>query len=131
MTTDKSITLTDTYDLLALHKGLMESRFCDVPNDPGVSGSPRLADIHRNVIKAIRSADLPAGLSPESWDKWLVVDEDRREWRIALDRAVKSSRWQKMDYAEKCSLASNLLAPFYIDDEVLDKFVKAADANKY
>jgi len=125
--TTKAITLSDIDDLLALHKGLMESRYCTTPYDSYVSGSPRLADIHRNVVAAIRSANLPAGLSPDSWDKWLAIDEDRREWRVALDRAANSSRWQKLDYSEKCEVATNLLSPFTVDEEVLGKFVEAAD----
>lgn len=125
--TTKAITLSDIDDLLALHKGLMESRYCTTPYDSYVSGSPRLADIHRNVVAAIRSANLPAGLSPDSWDKWLAIDEDRREWRVALDRAANSSRWQKLDYPEKCGVATNLLSPFTVDEEVLGKFVEAAD----
>jgi hypothetical protein len=126
--TTKAITLSDIDDLLALHKGLMESRYCTTPYDSYVSGSPRLADIHRNVVAAIRSANLPAGLSPDSWDKWLAIDEDRREWRVALDRAANSSRWQKLDYSEKCEIATNLLSPFTVDEEVLGKFVEAADS---
>lgn len=125
--TTKAIALSDIDDLLALHKGLMESRYCTTPYDSYVSGSPRLADIHRNVVAAIRSANLPAGLSPDSWDKWLAIDEDRREWRVALDRAANSSRWQKLDYSEKCEVATNLLSPFTVDEEVLGKFVEAAD----
>lgn len=125
--TTKAITLSDIDDLLALHKGLMESRYCTTPYDSYVSGSPRLADIHRNVVAAIRSANLPAGLSPDSWDKWLAIDEDRREWRVALDRAANSSRWQKLDYSEKYEVATNLLSPFNVDEEVLGKFVEAAD----
>jgi hypothetical protein len=125
--TTKAITLSDIDDLLALHKGLMESRYCTTPYDSYVSGSPRLADIHRNVVAAIRSANLPAGLSPDSWDKWLAIDEDRREWRVALDRAANSSRWQELDYSEKCEVATNLLSPFTVDEEVLGKFVEAAD----
>jgi hypothetical protein len=125
--TTKAITLSDIDDLLALHKGLMESRYCTTPYDSYVSGSPRLADIHRNVVAAIRSANLPAGLSPDSWDKWLAIDEDHREWRVAMDRAANSSRWQKLDYSEKCEVATNLLSPFTVDEEVLGKFVEAAD----
>lgn len=105
----------------------MESRYCTTPYDSYVSGSPRLADIHRNVVAAIRSANLPAGLSPDSWDKWLAIDEDHREWRVAMDRAANSSRWQKLDYSEKCEVATNLLSPFTVDEEVLGKFVEAAD----
>ena len=105
----------------------MESRYCTTPYDSYVSGSPRLADIHRNVVAAIRSANVSAGLNPDSWDKWLAIDEERREWCVALDRAASSSRWQTLDYSDKCQVASCLLAPFYVDEEVLDKFVRAAD----
>lgn len=121
------ITLSALDDLLALHKGLMESRYCTSPYDSYVSGSPRLADIHRSVVAAIRSANHPGGLSPDSWDKWLAITEDRREWGVALERALSSPGWKTLDYSGKCRRASNLLAPFDVDESLLDKFVKSMD----
>lgn len=126
MTTDK-VTISDAYDLLALHRALMEARYCDVPNDPDVSGSPRLAEIHKKVIAAIYSANLPGGLSPDSWNDWLAIDDSRREWRVALARAANSPRWRNLDEEGKLSLASSLLSPFSINHEVLTKFVKSVD----
>src|ERR1700754_1784576 len=111
-----------------LHKGLMEARFCTVPYDSYVSMSPLLAEIHRNLIAAMCSANLPAGRSPDSWAKWLRVDESRREWHVALDRAASASQWRTADQAGKYALASSLLAPFYVDQDVLDKFVEAANS---
>jgi len=123
--TIKSVTIDDVYDLLALQKGLMEARFCSQPYDPGVSGSPNLAKIHRSVIAALRGANMPGGLSPDSWDKWLVIDDSRREWGIAVDRARNHSLWSRMTDAERRALATDLLAPFAVDDEVLGKFLRA------
>jgi hypothetical protein len=121
------ITLSDVDDLLALHKALMEARYCTTPYDSYISASPRLAVIHRSLVTAIRSANMPGRLSPESWDQWLAINEDRREWGVALARAVSSSGWERLDYSEKCHRASSLLAPFDVDEALLDKFVRSAD----
>ena len=123
--TTNAVIIEDIHDLLALQKGLMEARFCSQPYDTGVSGSPNLARIHRNVIAAIRGANMPGGLSPDNWDRWLVIDDSRREWGIAVDRARSHSLWSRMTDAERRVLATDLLAPFILDEEVLGKFFRA------
>lgn len=125
--TTSAVVISSKYDLLSLHRGLMEARFCDQANDPDVSGSPILAKIHRDIISAIIEADLSDGLSPERWKAWLKITEDRREWSVALKRASVSSLWRGFSYSDKATLTLDLLAPFDVDPEAVEFFIDAVE----
>jgi hypothetical protein len=125
--TTNTFVLSEIHELLALQRVIMEARYCEIASDTAISASPMVADIHRRVLDAIIVADLPAGLSPENWRKWLVMDEGRREWEIALKRAGQHYSWKTLSRDEKRSFASDLLAPFEVSDELLNKFLIRAD----
>lgn len=126
MTTDMLV-VSNVHELLALQRVIMEARYCEIASDTAISASPMVADMHKRVLDAIIAADLPAGLSPESWRKWLVMDEGRREWEIALKRVGQHYSWKTLSRDEKRSLASDLLAPFVVSDYLLEKFLTRAD----
>lgn len=128
--TSKPISLIDRYDLLALHRGLMEARFCEIANDPDVSGSPILARIHRDTVAAIIESEKIIGLDVSRWWNWLLISEDRREWAVAVQRASMSSRWGSLDDPSKRELAHDLLAPFTVNEELLDIFLATVEKQR-
>lgn len=116
------------YELLALHRGLMEARFCEIANDLDVSGSPILAKIHRDVVAVLVSLKQPVGGDSSQWKRWLSLDSNRREWKIAVSRATASSWWWRLDSADKVRAAKDLLSPFELDDQQVREFVNLVDA---
>lgn len=125
--TTSTIVISDVYELLALQRGLLEARYCDIPNDPSVSASPILAGIHKRVMDAIIAANLPDGLSPDRWRQWLAIDPERREWGVALKRAAQDSSWSRLSQEDKRSFAIGLLTPFEVNDKLLDEFLSRVD----
>jgi|SRR5688500_3680210 hypothetical protein len=123
--TSRAFSLGDRYELLALHRGLMEARFCEVANDPDVSGSPILSKIHRDIVQLL--SELECGGSSASWKQWLTIEPDRREWRVAIKRASDASRWKELDEEGKKKLALDYLAPFEVRDDLLGLFIRTAD----
>jgi hypothetical protein len=121
------VVINGKYELLALHRGLMEARFCDVANDLDVSPSPILARIHRDIVAALMSIDLEKKGNASSWENWLKIDEDRREWRIAIRRARELSRWRELSLTEREGYARELLSPFNITPWLIRKFVQMVD----
>lgn len=126
--TSKVLEVVGNNELLALHRGLMEARFCEVPNDPDVSGSPILSEIHRKLVEVIVAGETVR--STEQWRQWLQLSDDRREWNVALDRAIHSTRWKGLDGDEKRKLALDLLSPFDVSEAGLMSFVSAVDARR-
>lgn len=125
--TTNTLIVSDIHELLALQRVLMEARYCEIPSDTAISASPIVADMHRRILDAIIAADLPAGLSPQSWRKWLVMDEGRREWNVALKRAAQHYSWNKLSKDEKRSFAVCLLTPFELNDELINVFLTRVD----
>lgn len=119
--TSSTLLISDRYEMLALHRGLMEARFCEFPNDADVSGSPILARFHRALLDRI--VELEGADSAFRWRDWLKAGPERREWKVAVMRAASSSRWKGLNANERRELSRNLLAPFEISDESLSFFV--------
>lgn len=127
MTTNK-VVVEGYGDLLALHKGLMEARFADVPNNFYVSGSPTLARLHERVVAALEDIETEAGSDPAKWSRWLVMSDQRREWNLALNNARNDSSWSHLSDAEKLDRAKDYLAPFSVSSDLLERFVSLANS---
>lgn len=123
--TNQRFEVDGKYDRIALHRGLMEARFCEIPNDLDVSGSPILSAIHRNLVDAIIAGESPR--SVEQWQAWLQISDERREWNVALGRAIGSTRWNGLDESGRRKLALDLLAPFTVDGPRLEAFIDAVE----
>lgn len=87
--TSNSLVLDDYYELLALHRALLEAKFCDEPNDLDVSGSPIIARLYQKLIPVLIQAEVEkkGDTARQSWSHWLRLDATRREWGVALKRA--------------------------------------------
>lgn len=121
-----AIDFDDYYRLLALHRVLMEAKFCEVPNDPVVAGSPLVAELANKVVDAlVQWPDVPGG---NNWASWRKMDPTRREWQVAVRRAATMDEWSRLDPSTKREVAANLLSPFTIDGALIDQFVAEADA---
>lgn len=123
LVTSRALVVDDYGELLALHKGLMEARFSDLPNNFYVSGSPLLADLHKRLVAILAARDVEAGHAPERWDHWLVMAEGRREWVLALNNVRNDSSWAGLDEAERISRARDYLSPFVVTEEALRRFL--------
>lgn len=126
--TSRALVVDDYAELLALHKGLMEARFSDLPNNFYVSGSPLLADLHKRLVAILAARDVEAGHAPDRWDRWLVMVEGRREWALALNNVRNDSSWAGLDEAERISRTRDYLSPFVVSEETLGRFMLLANA---
>lgn len=115
----------DYYELLALHRALLESKFCSEPNDMDVSGSPIIAKLHRNVVDLLIAAEIDRyGITArDNWDKWLRLDSERREWQVALSRARSHSRLELMNESDRRQHIINLLSPFHVSEDQVNQFI--------
>jgi hypothetical protein len=121
------VVVKEKYELLALHRGLLEARFCDNPNDIDVFLSPILSKIHRNVVAALIEIDDPLTSRAEKWKAWLVLDEKRREWAIAVNRAKLFPGWHNLSRDEKIEASRVSVSPFELTEEKLLNFIKSVD----
>ncbi|MDA4848904.1 hypothetical protein [Hoeflea poritis] len=123
--TSKSFTVSDYHELLALHRALLEAKFCDEPNDLDISASPIISEMHKKLVKLLQ--EIEAGKNKDqvnhAWDEWLSIDQSRREWQVALTRARSERSWADWNEAQKKKYVYDLLSPFILDEEAAKKFI--------
>lgn len=124
--TSKKFCVDDYYELIALHRALLESQFCDEANDMDVSASPIVAKLHKQLLEILVEVEVEKK-GPKvkmAWDDWLKIDVDRREWKIALARAKEERLWSEWGHDERKKYAHDLLSPFELSDDLAEKFIK-------
>ena len=136
--------ISDYFELLALHKTILEAKFSTEPNDDSISGSPLVADICNRVVDEIilieqkRDND-----SKERWTEWLKITNhmpvDNSEydnadmqsmnmltfWEAAIANAKKDERFFLVSPEEKMQLARCYLSPFICSDDEIGFFVNS------
>lgn len=123
--------VSDYYELLALHRALMEAKFTFFPNDREIAGSPFVAKISHQVVETLIQVELARGhpKKAERWEKWRRIDVTRREWKIALQRISESMKrfpkqWQKWTTQQKVEYCQNVISPFKLEGKMLTKFME-------
>lgn len=121
----EEFTVNNYYELLAIHKVMMEARFSSHPNDPEVAGSPVAASLHERVIDKLISIDAAnrGESARDEWLAWLELTKDHKEWSVALERAYGDNRWDTWGEMEQRFFAMTLLAPFDVSESLLAEFV--------
>lgn len=122
--------VTNGFELLALHRALMEARFTLEANDPAVPDSPLVAAVANRVVDALIDLGKQSkGYgTAEEWIAWRRVDPTRREWRVVVNRLARNRSWQKQSREEKAAQAAMLMSPFVLTQEQLDQLVSEAES---
>ncbi len=116
----------DYYELLSLHKALLEAKFNTDPDNELVSGSPLVAKTYIQVRDLLMKSD-----KSEQWKEWFQL-KNRPDYRErAIIRMKRCDRWSKSSCDEKKKIAGDFLAPFLYDEEELIEVVTEMDKSYY
>ena len=127
-----SLQISDYYELLALHRALMEAKFTPEPWDPIVPGSPYIAKIANQVVDMlteIEDRQKPESNEEHNWRAWRKIDPTRREWQISLERARKLTKWTQWSFEHKKDMVTIFLSPFTVGENLIITFIEQAEAN--
>ena len=113
----------DYYQLLNLHKALLEAKFHTNPDNELVSASPLVASVYIQV----RNLLLRSGRS-EQWEEWFQLKNRPEYRRRAILRLLKSKRWSKASPKERRKIMEDHLAPFIYSEEELCQALSDAEA---
>jgi hypothetical protein len=116
-------------ELLALQRVFREAKFNQLPDDDEISTSPIVAAMFVQIVDALshKAVERFGESERENWDKWLLISDDRDEWRNALARVKSHSRWRVYSLNEKEEYVANLLAPFKMSVEVKAAFFEQCE----
>ena len=115
----KDFTLNlDYWELLNLHKALLEAKFHDNPDNELVSGSPLIADVYIQVRDLLIQSGRQSG-----WEAFFQLKNRSDYKKRAMTRMANDSRWEKSSDDEKRKIAGDYLAPFLYDEGELTEVV--------
>ena len=128
MTSD--LIVSDYFELLSLHRALMEAKFNNMPNDYDVIKSPIVGKLHSRIIELLIHIDCErkGEEQKQKWMSWLEVDVERREWRLALNATTRESRWRQMGREEKLTYITVLFDPLIINEKLRLEFLREAES---
>lgn len=108
----------DYYELLNLHKALLEAKFHTSPDNELVSGSPLVAAVYIQVRELLLNSE-----KAEQWMEWFQL-KNRPDYRNrAILRIKKCERWNNVSFDEKKDIAGDFLSPFLYDEAELHEVV--------
>lgn len=114
----------DYYEILNLHKALLEAKFHLNSDNELVSGSPLVADIYVQVRELLINSN-----KSTQWLEWFQLKNrpDYRKRAILLMKTCK--HWSGASFNEKQKIAQNFLSPFFYDETELKEAINEADKN--
>lgn len=134
----KKFELSNYYDLLNLHKALMEAKFHDNPDNKYIAGSPIIAKIINEIVDILAEIDPHANKS--DWESWRKLENhmisehkfkyEKSIWDKILDRVSEDELWSKYTREEKIIATKNYFSPFILSKLEIENFINDVDMNE-
>ncbi len=124
---EKEVVLSDYFDLLNLHKGLLEARFNENPDNFHVAGSPILANIHEKIIKALISLSIEK-YGEDKWSEWLFIkNHNNYKEKVVKLITTYNKGWSGFSQVRKSEVLKDYLRPFIFDDNYIADVIVEID----
>lgn len=123
---DIQVIITDYYDMLNLHKALLEAKFHEEPDNEYVSGSPIIARICNDLVNKVAEYEIRKN-GKENWTEWRKLKNQNFYKERAVRNIVKFSEWKKSSYIQKVNIIYNYLTPFTYTEGEMSILIKEID----
>ncbi|KOP69390.1 hypothetical protein AMS59_23765 [Lysinibacillus sp. FJAT-14745] len=113
------------YEVLNLHKALMEAKFHKNPDNFYVAGSPIIAKICNNIVDLLTEYEIEEK-GKDTWSEWRKIENHN----LFKERAVENAQnvaWEKLSYEEKETLTKNVFSPFTFTEKDVIDFINTVD----
>lgn len=115
--------VVDYYDLVNLHKALLEAKFHSNPDNENISSSPVIANFCNNIIDLL-------GNHNQSWIYWRNIENQSFFMERAINNAIlynsmhkDLNQWENLNFKEKYNISQNYLSPFIGDENSILYFI--------
>lgn len=117
--------ISDYWELLALHKAIMEAKFGDNGSEEMLT-SPHLAAAARKVLLALIEAEKKRNgdARAASWDSWKKADESRNEWNKLIAVLDGNERLESLADDDIAQEIRDILSPLEIGDEQISMLIE-------
>ncbi|MGE7943598.1 hypothetical protein ACQKNB_16080 [Lysinibacillus xylanilyticus] len=113
------------YEILNLHKALLEAKFHKDPDNFDVAGSPIIAKICNKIVDMLTEYEIEEK-GKDTWSEWRKIENQN----FFKERAVENAQnmaWEKLSYKEKELLTKSIFSPFTFTDKDVKDFIKTVD----
>ena len=114
----------DYYELLNLHKTLLEAKFHTNPENELVAGSPLVAKVYIQVRDLLIQSE-----KGSQWKDWFQLRNRPEQKKQAVFMMRNDKRLGSATMDEKSRIVSNYLAPFIFDEEELKDVIAELDCS--
>lgn len=125
----RKLELSDYYDLLNLHKALMEAKFHENPDNNDVAGSPIIAIIMNEIVDILTDVDPHA--SNEDWENWRRlgnhIDYEKGIYSKTINKIYKDKLCKEYSKEQKIIAVKNYFSPFIATEEEIEKIIQTVD----
>lgn len=120
--------IEDYYELLNLHKAIIESKFHKNPDNISVCFSPIIAKISNDIVDILIKMEEEKDESKvEKWKEWRKLENQTIFRNQAIENACTYTNWHKLSYEKKLISCRNLMSPFYVSDSEIETIINEID----
>lgn len=118
--------ITGYYELLNLHKALLEAKFHQNPDNKLVSGSPFIAKICNDIVDLLQEYDY-AHKGKDIWKEWRKISNQDYYKKRIIEKIVDYEGWSELERNTKKDILLNYLSPFQCDENEIDDLIIEVD----
>lgn len=108
---DFKFEIKDYYDMLNLHKALLEAKFHQNPDNNYIAGSPVIAKIYNELVDLLTNYDLQ-NKGKEDWTEWRKLCNQNYYKERIIEGIKRFGGWEVLDFNEKRDRVLNYASPF-------------------
>lgn len=122
-----NFSINDYYELMALHRVIMEAKFSTDPSDSAIQGSPYVATIANQAIEVLIEIEVSkeGESSRLKWQEWRKISPDRREYKIVQTKIKSEALWKTWSFDEQTTYIKDLVSPLQISDEMVSELISS------
>ena len=123
---DIKLEIKDYYELLNLHKALIEAKFHRDPDNKYVAGSPIIAKLCNEIVSLLTQYDIQRK-GKEDWTIWRQLHNQEYFKERALEGIKRFGVWEKLSLSKKKDSVLNYISPFVCTDDEIESLIKEID----
>jgi len=121
------IEINDYWELMALHKSLMATKFDPDAYYRELQGSPYTASLAFKIFDLLVESSDNEEISAynHDWLEWQQADKSREETKLLIKRIEEENDWwSKADKATRIKYVKDFMAPLILDTEIQNDIVE-------
>lgn len=114
------------YELLNLHKALLEAKFHQNPDNKNVAGSPFISKFCNEIADLLQEYDY-AQKGKDTWGEWRQLSNQEHYINIAVEKIIEAGKWKTLDKVSKRDTVLNYISPFQGSERELEDLIGQID----